>query len=147
MQNTHAVLSFKNKGTYSLDLTPLKLYRVMWHVHSCVSCDIDTLCDPPPTPTPPPPPYSMKPMEYDTAQLVGHQTAKPGTILMQVRFPAETSDFSPRVNFQCRLSCCVLTAPMCNHMHQHLRACKDPKHWQPNHCWTHENTAHTGRKG
>ena len=40
VQNQNAkhpyTVEFKNKGTYSLDLTPLKLYRVMWHVHSWV---------------------------------------------------------------------------------------------------------------
>ena len=37
----------------------------------------------------------------DVAQLVERGT---GTLLMQVRFPSAARDFSPMVNFQCRLS-------------------------------------------
>ena len=37
----------------------------------------------------------------DVAQLVDRRT---GTPLMQVGFPGAARDFSPRVNFQCRLS-------------------------------------------
>ena len=45
----------------------------------------------------------------DAAQLLQCQT---GTLLMQVRFPGAARDFSPRVNFQCRLSYDVHT-PTC----------------------------------
>ena len=44
----------------------------------------------------------------DVAQLVEHRT---GTSPTQVRFPDVTRDFSPRVNFQCRLSYGVRTSP------------------------------------
>ena len=37
----------------------------------------------------------------DVAQLVEHRT---GTLLTRVRFPGAARDFSPRVNFLCRLS-------------------------------------------
>ena len=42
----------------------------------------------------------------DVAQLVEHRT---GTPLTQVRFPGPAKDFSPRANFQCRLSYGVRT--------------------------------------
>ena len=42
----------------------------------------------------------------DVAQLVERRT---GTLLRQVRFPGAARDFSPRVNFQCRLSYGVRT--------------------------------------
>ena len=50
------------------------------------------------------------------AQLVERPTEKPGAILTRVRFPGAARDFlpegcSPRVNFQCRLSYGVRTAP------------------------------------
>ena len=54
----------------------------------------------------------------DVAQLVEHRTGTPPT---QVRFPGAARDFSPRVNFQCRLSYGVRT-PVRNCMHFHLRA-------------------------
>ena len=38
-------------------------------------------------------------------------TEKSGAILTRVRVPGVARDFSPRVNFQCRLSCGVRTAP------------------------------------
>ena len=34
-----------------------------------------------------------------------------------------TRDFSPKVNFRRRLSCCVFTASVCNSIHQHLCMC------------------------
>ena len=37
-------------------------------------------------------------------------------------FPVAARHFSPRVNFQCRLSYVVLTAPVCNRMHRNLHA-------------------------
>ena len=45
----------------------------------------------------------------NVAQLVEHCI---GTPLTQVQFPGVARDFSPRVNFQCRLSYSVLT-PLC----------------------------------
>ena len=45
----------------------------------------------------------------DVAQLVEYQTATP---LRQVQLPSTARDFSPRVNFQCRLSYGVCT-PLC----------------------------------
>ena len=50
----------------------------------------------------------------DVAQWVERRT---GTSLRQVRFPGVARDFSPRVNFQNRLSYGVRTALVCNHMH------------------------------
>ena len=51
-----------------------------------------------------------------------------GTPLTQVRFPGAARDFSPRVNFQCRLSFGVRTPPVCNRMQLHRcarsRSCK-----------------------
>ena len=44
----------------------------------------------------------------DVAQLVKRRT---GTPLTQVRFPSAARDFSPGVNFQCRLSYGVCTPP------------------------------------
>ena len=44
----------------------------------------------------------------DVAQLVEHQT---GMLPTQVRFPGAARDFSPKVNFQCRLSYGVRTPP------------------------------------
>ena len=44
----------------------------------------------------------------DVAQLVERWT---GTLLTQVQFPDAAVDFSPRVNFQCRLSYGVHTTP------------------------------------
>ena len=48
------------------------------------------------------------PSSGDVAQLVQRQT---GTPLTQVRFPSEERDFSPKVNFQCRLSYCASVHP------------------------------------
>ena len=45
----------------------------------------------------------------DVAQLVEHRTGTPRT---QVRFPGVTKDFSPRVNFQGRLTYGVRTYPL-----------------------------------
>ena len=44
----------------------------------------------------------------DVAQLVSIETVTP---LTPVRFPGAARDFSPRVNFQCRLSYSVWTTP------------------------------------
>ena len=61
--------------------------------------------------------------EAGIAQLVGPRpTEKPGVLLTRVRVPGAARDFSPRVNFQCRLSYGVRTAPVCNGMYQHLCA-------------------------
>ena len=60
------------------------------------------------------------------ARLVERLTKKPGAILTRVRVPGAARDFSPRVNFQCRLSYGVRTAPGCNHIHQHLCARQNP---------------------
>ena len=55
------------------------------------------------------------------AQLVERPTEKPGAILtrVRVRVPGAARDFSPTVSFQCTLSHGVLTAPVCNGVHQH----------------------------
>ena len=41
-----------------------------------------------------------------------------------VRVPDTAREFSPRVNFQCRLSYGVRTAAVCRRLHQHLCAYK-----------------------
>ena len=51
---------------------------------------------------------------------------KPDAMLTRIRIPSAARDFSPRVNFQCRLSYGVRTTPVCNRMHQHLCALKIP---------------------
>ena len=53
----------------------------------------------------------------DAAQPVQRRTVRS---LTQVRFPRTAREFSPRVNFQCRLSYVCSYTPMSNHMHQHL---------------------------
>ena len=53
-------------------------------------------------------------MGGDGAQLVEHRT---GTPLTQVRFPGAARDFSPRINFQCRLSYRCPCTPVYNCMH------------------------------
>ena len=58
-----------------------------------------------------------------SAELVERRT---GTPLTQVRFPGAARDFSPRVNFQCRLSHGVRITPCstaCNNICAHV---KDP---------------------
>ena len=52
-------------------------------------------------------------------QLVERPTEKPGAILPRDRVSGAVRDFSPRVNFHCR----ICTAPVCNRTHQHLCAC------------------------
>ena len=47
------------------------------------------------------------------AQLVKRLSKKTGAILTRVRVPGAARDFSPRVNFRCRLSYRVRTAPVC----------------------------------
>ena len=47
---------------------------------------------------------------WDVAQLVEHRTVTP---LTQVRFPGAERDFSPGVNFQCRLSYVCVRTPSC----------------------------------
>ena len=54
----------------------------------------------------------MQDVDGDAAQLVESGT---GTPLMQVRLPGAARDFSPRVNFQCRLSN-VLPCLICAHV-------------------------------
>ena len=61
-------------------------------------------------------------------QLVEHLSKKPGAILMQVRVPSVTRDFSPRVNFQCRLSYSVRTVPVAIACISTCVHAKNPKH-------------------
>ena len=56
------------------------------------------------------------------AQWVEPPTEKPGAILTRVRVPGAARDFSPRINFQCRLSHGVRTAPVHTRTHQQVRA-------------------------
>ena len=55
-------------------------------------------------------------------QLVERPTEKPGAILTRVRVPDASRDFSPRVNFQCRLSYGGCTALVCSRMNESLCA-------------------------
>ena len=58
--------------------------------------------------------------------------------LTGVQFPDATRDFYPSVSFQSRLSINAPTAPVCNHMHQHLYTSKQsPTLTQKycTHCW------------
>ena len=50
----------------------------------------------------------------DVALLVEYRTITP---LTQVRLPGAARDFSPRVNFQCRLFYACLYTPVCNPVH------------------------------
>ena len=60
-------------------------------------------------------------------QWVERPTEKPGGSSSRFLFP--------RINFQCRLSYGVRTAPVCNIVCINICAhVKDPKHWQPYHC-------------
>ena len=54
------------------------------------------------------------PLDGDVAQFVLCQA---GTLLMHVQFPGTARDFSPQVNFQCRLSFMRPYTPTCNRMH------------------------------
>ena len=56
------------------------------------------------------------------AQLAERPTEKPSAILTRVRVPGAARDFSLGVNFQCRFSYGVCSAPVCNRMHRHLCA-------------------------
>ena len=58
----------------------------------------------------------------DVAQSVEHRTVTP---LRQVRFPGAARDFSPRGNFQCRLSyMCPYAPPVQTHALTSVRALK-----------------------
>ena len=58
---------------------------------------------------------SMHIEQWDRDSLDGQESNwKPGAILMQVRVPNVARDFSPRVNFQCKLSYNACIAPVCN---------------------------------
>ena len=81
------------------------------------------------------------------AQSIEHPTEKPGAILTRVRIPGAARDFSPRANFQCKLSYGVSTAHECNRIHQHTRTFKIPNTDSHTIVWRHENTTHTARKG
>ena len=56
-------------------------------------------------------------------QLVERLTEKPNAILTRVQVPGAVRDFSTKVNFRCKLSYGVRTAPVCNRMFQQLCAC------------------------
>ena len=57
-----------------------------------------------------------------TDSSVGTASEKPGVIQMWFQVPGTARDFYAGVNFQCRLSYGVGTAPVCNRMLQHLCA-------------------------
>ena len=73
------------------------------------------------------------------AQLVACPTEKPGTIPTWVRVPGVTRDFSPRVNFQCRLSYSVWAALVCYHVSASVRTLKIPNTGSRTTVRTHEN--------
>ena len=64
----------------------------------------------------------------DVAQLVERQTS---TLLRLAQFHDAARDFSPRIDFQCRLSKGVCKAPVCITCITICAHVKDPKHWQP----------------
>ena len=71
-------------------------------------------------------------------------------MLTRVRFPAAASEFSPSVNFQCRLSflrCPHSAPPVQSHPSYICEHVKNPNTDSYAIIWTHENTAHTGRNG
>ena len=76
-------------------------------------------------------------------------TEKPGAILTWVQIPGGVArDFSPRVNFHCRFSYSVCTAP-CVQLHASTLLCmlKIPDAGSRTIVWKHENAAHTDRNG
>ena len=82
------------------------------------------------------------------AKLAEHPAEKPGAILMRVQVPIAARDFSPIVNFQCRLSygvrtahCAIARISIRAHMLKLLNT--DSRIT----VWTHENTTHTDRNG
>ena len=81
------------------------------------------------------------------AQLVERPTEKPGAILTHVLVPGAAKDFSPRIDFQCRLSLrCPHSPRVQSHSATSVRTLKIPKHWQPHHCWdARKYCTHTDR--
>ena len=76
----------------------------------------------------------------DVVQLIERWT---DTLLTHVRFPGAARDFSPRVNFQCRLSYGARTPPSAIASINISAHVKDPKHWQPYLCFnTRNNRTH-----
>ena len=81
-------------------------------------------------------------------QLVERTAEKPGAIVTRVRVPGAANNFFPRVNFQCKLSYGVHTAPQVqSHTSTSVRTVKIPNTGSHTIVWTRENTAHTGRNG
>ena len=60
---------------------------------------------------------------WDVFPLIEHRTGTPPT---QVRFPGAARDFSPRGNFQCRLSYGIRTCPYANAYINYCVHVKDP---------------------
>ena len=98
-------------------------------------------------------------MEYyitpvtSVAQLVERPTEKPGAILTRGRVPSAAKDFSPRVNFLCRL--CYVRCPYspppppppiaCINICAHVKNPETLAAVFIYHFWTHKNTAHNDR--
>ena len=81
----------------------------------------------------------------DVAQLVERRTDTP---LRQVRFPDAGRYFSPRVNFQRRLSTrCPYISRVQSHALTSVRTLKIPSTGSHAFAWTHENTARTVSNG
>ena len=81
------------------------------------------------------------------ARLVESLTKKPGAILMRVRVPDAATDFSPRVNFQCRLLRCPYSPRVQSHTSTSARTLKIRNTGSHTIVWTLENTAHADRNG
>jgi len=73
-------------------------------------------------------------------QLVERPSEKPSAILKRVRVPDAATAFSPRVNFQCRLSYDVYAAPMYNQASTSVRTFKIPNIGSHTIVWKHEKT-------
>ena len=79
---------------------------------------------------------------WGIAQLVQRLTERPGAILTRARVPCAARDFSPRADFQCRLSYGVRTAPVCNQSHASTSVCTltIPNSGSHTTVWIRENT-------
>ena len=78
----------------------------------------------------------------------GDSSVGRGAALTQVRVPGVATEFSPTVNFQCRLSYSVRTAPVCSDMEPtSVGTLKIPSTGSYTTVWTQGKTGHTGRYG
>ena len=82
------------------------------------------------------------PQGRDVGQWIDCQT---GTPLRQVCFPGAAREFSPRINFQCRLSYNVLVCK--SHSYTSVRTLNVAGIGYHTFVWTDENNAHTVGNG